>query len=85
VTWLGIPWEGWLALYLVAVVWCCLFVAGASAMHDDEDTYGDLDTGTEEGESCPVIRFPVERSGSLDVAVPEYKPIIDGAERGWIA
>jgi hypothetical protein len=54
-------------------------------MHDDEDTYGDLDTGTEEGESCPVIRFPVERSGSLDVAVPEYKPIIDGAERGWIA
>ena len=54
-------------------------------MHDDEDTYGDLDTGTEEGESCPVISFPVERSGSLDVAVPEYKPITNGVENGWVS
>ena len=83
-TWLGIPWEGWLALYLVAVVWCCLFVAGASAMHDDEDTFGDLDMDTEEGEPCKVLAFPLLPREYLE-PVPEFRPITNGVENGWVS
>ena len=62
-------------------LWVVLFFMGASAIHSDAETYGDLDA--ESGPLAEVIRFPRERSGCLDVTVPEYKPIIDGTERGW--
>ena len=75
---LGIPWEGWLVAWVACTIWVLLFFAGASAMHDDAETWGD-----EDREPCTVIPFPMERSGWLGVDVPEFE-FVNAKEKGWV-
>ena len=84
---LGLSVWFWMILWVVCCVGTVLFFMGASAQGKAADAEGYLweHYDTPSGPLGELILLPVREGPVTLLEVPEFKPIIDGCERGWVS